>query len=265
MISGSIFLENYGTIAKIGESEIKEKDILNYIKIKKCYGIDESKNKALIEIINNNLEQEVLYKEFGLKPKISDFKNEAERIDKSSKAPEIISCIKKSLNDTENYFKLYISPLLINAKLHEKFSLSPSIHKEEINKINEYFNQIENGAKFEKFTEYRRFNILKENDSTPVSQENKIYFNNNLVENVIKNLKPDEIWPKIIEDDHSYQIIRLIKEDKTFYQIDGIIIPKKSSDPWFQNYVKNNIKILILDEKLSKEIKKDFPDLWWLK
>jgi hypothetical protein len=38
---------------------------------------------------------------------------------------------------------------------------------------------------------------------------------------------------------------------------------KKNFYDWFKNYVKENVKIKIIDEELKEKFKKRYPNIWW--
>jgi hypothetical protein len=38
---------------------------------------------------------------------------------------------------------------------------------------------------------------------------------------------------------------------------------KKNFVDWFKNYVKENVKIKIIDKELKEKFKNRYPDLWW--
>ena len=82
---------------------------------------------------------------------------------------------------------------------------------------------------------------------------------------VLKNLKPGELWPNIIEEDSSYGIVQLISVDKGSYKYGYVVVPKGDFDKWFKIYVEENIKIHFIDQSLLKAIKNQYPDLWWLR
>lgn len=272
--AGLFFLIKYNNDDFIGKVANKKfySDTLNFqIKIENCYGDDKITSEiAAIKTINQFLESAVLKSALNLEPSKNDLKEKSALINKDTRAPEILDCVKKVFgSDINSYLQLYVAPTLINPKLHNQFSISPKINEEEINKIKEIGDSVKQGKKLEDFEEYRKFEIPKEIEIPPAFQLSRLNLDNStssnpLIEKVLKNLKPGEIWPDIIEDENGFQIIRLLNEDENKYYVDGVSIPKKTFDPWFRDYVKNNVKIEIKDEQLLSQIRQDYPTLWWL-
>lgn len=233
-------------VAQIGKEKISEKDTQYQIEIERCYSEQEiTKEIALIQLKNKFLEKEVLRMAFGVEVPEEVLKEKAKWVDENTKAPEILECVKNIfMNDRKNYMRLYIQPTLVNPKLHSLFSQSQEIHKNEIKRIEQIYEEIENGEDLNNFSEYMRFNISKQIKLSEIFEENGAEFQENpLVEEVIKNLKLGEIWHDIIEDDYSYQIIRFLKEEEKKYCCDGIIVEKRLFGEWFDDFVSENIEV----------------------
>jgi len=248
--------ENSSLIAQINNQKITQKDLDYQIKVDSCYGLkNQAQEPALIEIINKFFEEQVLNSAFENKISDKELEKKAEWVDKNTKAPEILECVKKVFGeDRKKYLDFYIKPTLVNPRLHLEFSLSPRIHQREIEEIKAIKKDLDTGKKLEDFSNYQKWEIPKDTD----------FPTDPLVDKVIKNLKLGQVWLNIIKDDFSYKIVRLLEEDKEKYYLDGVIVQKMAFDPWFQDYVKRNIKIEILDQELLTGIKTNHPNLWWV-
>jgi len=240
----SFFQDNL--VAQIGKEKISEKDIEYQIAIEKCYSEREiSKDVALIQLKNKFLEKEVLRMAFGVEPDDTVLEEKAKWVDKNTKAPEILDCVKSVFgNDRKNYLRLYIQPTLVNPKLHSLFSQSEEIHKDKIERIKQIYEEVKNGKDLKNFSEYNTFEIEKQIQTSELFEEKGVEFQENpLIKKVIKNLEAGEIWDDIVEDDYSYQIIRFLKEDDEKYYCDGTVVEKKLFDEWFDNFVNENIEV----------------------
>jgi len=40
-------------------------------------------------------------------------------------------------------------------------------------------------------------------------------------------------------------------------------VMKRDFDDWFKSYVKENVKIRIIDEKLKEKFRARYPNIWW--
>ena len=232
------------SVVQIGEEKITEKDIEYQRGIEKCYseqGI--SREIALIQLKNKFLEKEVLRMAFGVEAPQDALEEKAEWVDENTKAHVILDCVKDVFgDDRRSYLRLYIQPTVVNPKLHTIFSRSQEIHKDEIKRIMEIQDEIKRGREPESFPEYRVFEVYKEIETHEILNMKGIEFQENpLVEKVLKNLDPGEIWPDIVEEDYFYRILRFLEEDDEKYYCDGIIVEKKNFDQWFSDYAEKNI------------------------
>lgn len=257
------------TMALVGTQEIWLKDIQYQIEIDQCYQIEAVKQEVgLIELINQSLEKQVLKQRFQVEAPEHALQKKSSWIDKNTKAPEILKCIKDVFGtDKKSYLDLYVSPTLVNPKLHSLFSLSLEIHQAEIDKIKDIQEEFkENKKDLKNFKEYQEWEIEKQEPRVPdILKEVHAQFRPNpLIREVLEKLKLGEVWPKIIEDDYSFKIVRLVKEDKDKYYLEGVIVEKRPFDGWFQQFVKQNIEIKIINPELKQRILLNYPDLWWL-
>jgi hypothetical protein len=258
---------NDNLIGKIGEEKLLIGAINMQIKTDNCYGNNNiNPETATVKIINQFLESAVLKSAFDLEPSEADLKEKSSIIDRDTKEPKILNCVKNVFGENiDSYLRLYVSPTLINPELHRQFNASEDIKKEEIEKIEKARDSLKQGEGLEKLEGYEKFEILKSIELPETLQAPLPELPQNpLIEKVLKNLKPGETWPNIIEDDSSLKIVRLLSEDENKYYCDGVIIPKKQFDQWFKDYATNNIKMEIKDEQLLSQIRQDYPTLWWL-
>ena len=81
---------------------------------------------------------------------------------------------------------------------------------------------------------------------------------------IVSGLKEGEMYNNIVEDDYSYQIVRLIKKEGSKYKIESVIVAKSEFDKWFNNEAEK-VKVKILDKVLKESIKTDYPQVSWVK
>jgi hypothetical protein len=263
-----IFFKNDEKITAINDIFIYRKELSLFSEVQKnCYQNEKiSEEEALAMLINNKLELVVLKKKYNLEPDLSVLTEKAKWIDKNTRAPAILKCTK---NTYFPFYKRYylediVKPTLINPKLHFLFSKDREIHKEEIAKIEKIMKQVKNNPEILKsFQEYTKATTSKINkEKIEIGGYSFDVPEDPFVSKVLAKLKKGKIFPDIVEDDYFFKIVRLIDEDKENYYWDGIIIMKKSFDDWFKNYVKENVKVKILDEGLKEKFKKRFPNIW---
>jgi hypothetical protein len=256
-------------VALIDSISIYGKELFLFYKVQKnCYKNENiSKEEALAMLIRDKLELSVLKKKYNLEPEKSVLIEKAKWIDKNTRAPEILKCTK---NTYFPFYKKYylediVKPTLINPKLHFLFSQDREIHKDEIAKIEEIMKKVKNNPEILKsFKEYTKATTSKrKEEKIEIGGYSFDVPEDPFISKVLLKLKKGEIFSNVVEDDYSFKIVRLIDEDKENYYWDGVIIMKKNFEDWFKNYVRENVKIKIIDKELKEKFKNRYPDLWW--
>ena len=72
------------------------------------------------------------------------------------------------------------------------------------------------------------------------------------------------MFKNIIEGSDSYRIVRLIKKNKDNYTIETLTTNKKTIVQWYRK-TGEKIDIKISNYNIKEAIKRDYPDLWWVK
>ncbi|NTW34219.1 MAG: hypothetical protein HGB12_16645, partial [Bacteroidetes bacterium] len=167
-ISDKSFVEQEETLVNIGNSYITSIDLDFVTGYDQCYGnLKKAKEYALIKLINNVLEHEVLVSAFNILISYEDLKMQSDWSDKNTRAPAILNCVKQTFGfDTLSYLKIYIEPIISNKLLHIYFSQSKEINKNEIALIDSIMKELKTGKKLEIFQEYKK-EQLKKDQITP--------------------------------------------------------------------------------------------------
>jgi len=247
---------------------ISDQDITFFKAQKDCY-VAESSQITSDEVAIINFIEQILYSftaaDLNLLNDI-DMAGESKRIDEETQSPDILKCIKNVYRDyNRGYIDFFVAPGIINRVVHKHFSVDAEIQKKSREKIEEIKQQILSQPDDfisigKSFDAYQRITY----PPTPSVQSNP---NDPLVKNVLTQLKPNEIFPNIIEDDFSYRIVKLVKietiKNVATYTFDSITILKIPFDPWFKDLNKD-VRIYVYDKKLYEQIKQKYPEIWWV-
>jgi hypothetical protein len=253
-------------IAEIQQQTITREALKEQQKTDSCYGAYIKEEEALIKIINNLLEEEVLSSAFNICISQQEIVKKAELIDKTTRAPNILACVKKGFGkEKEHYMQLYVKPYIVNPSLHNAYAFSKTIHQSEFNSITAIKELLDRGLKKpEDFPEYKKWDIPKEwGAPEEVKKMNPDIAEYPFISKVIRKLNYGQMEKDIYDDTYAFIIARLLSQDDKKWYLDGVIITKKTFDPWFQEYVKKNIKIKIYDKELLNKIKSKYSNLWW--
>src|SRR4030065_157675 len=87
---------------------------------------------------------------------------------------------------------------------------------------------------------------------------------NDPIFDILNQLAPGAIHPNIIEDDDGYRVLRLISRNDQKYTIEIIEAAKSQFDIWLMKRARA-LRITISDDALKRDIKRDYPDIDWVK
>jgi len=256
-------------VALIDGISIYRKELFLFYKVQKnCYkNANINKEEVLVMLIRDKLELSALKKKYSLEPEKSVLTEKAKWIDKNTRAPEILKCTK---NTYFPFYKRYylediVKPTLVNPKLHFLFSQDREIHKEEIEKIEGIMKKVKEDPEIlAKIKEYQKATTSKaKEEKNEIGGYNFDVTEDPFITKVLSKLKKGEVFPNVVEDDYSFKIVRLINEDKENYYWEGAVVMKRDFDDWFKSYVKENVKIRIIDEKLKEKFRARYPNIWW--
>jgi len=262
------------TIAKVGGQDISRADAAYRIAIEKAYG-NETMTEAvtLIGLINDAIEQEV-GRINGVIITPEELTSLRKHADETSKAPEILSKVKRVFGDNlAAYDRLYLLPRIMNRKLRSWYSRNAEIHQKERTSIEKAYSLVKSGKTFEEAAKAYGLNhtaneyktetatvpdalrpFLPKEGATPADPMIAI----------LQALSEGEVYKNIVEDDNSYRVIRLLKKEGTAYKVEAITVLKQPFEKWFKGQG-DTITIKILDKSLEQEITTKYPEISWVK
>lgn len=256
-------------LAQAGEVVVFKKDLDYRLAVYgHCYSeVNQDKVDALAELLRDAIEQAVLMSAYNMPPSEPALEQKAKWIGETTRAPDALSCIKAVYKgDREAYMRNVVSPALVNPTLYDMFAADKTVHQKERQEVDLMLQQVSaNPEALPEMSGYKEFEVLKQAPTDDSLLMMGIIFSPDpLIENVLVKLKQGELHNKVVEDEYSYRIIRLVAETDSAYLCDGVVLIKASFDDWFQKYVLENVPITIGDEQLKQALQERYPDLWWL-
>jgi hypothetical protein len=261
------------TVAHVGKTNITSRDIDYRIEIGRAYGNEGMTSEAaLVSLVNDAIEREAA-RMYGIAVTNEELDALSEHADRNTKAPEILEKVKSAFGeDKPSYRKIYLAPKIMNKKLRNFFSRDPGVHASKRVLIEKAYTLVILGKTFEEAAEesgleHSEFDIGGKVAATP--PELKRYFPGDerpkdpLVE-LLETLSPGEVYGNIVEDDHSYKVVRLKEKDGDVYSVEAITARKRPFEEWLRREA-DKINVQITDPELEKSITSEYPTLWWVK
>lgn len=262
------------SVARVGKSSISEQDLLYRIGTEKAYGIKGFvKTAALAATINELIEFEVAGQYSGRisEEEIASF---SRHVEETTKAPGILAKIKEVFKgDLTSYERLYLKPKIVNRKLRSFYSTNLEFHNKERALIEKAYGLATSGYTFKgaaAFTglQYLTFNVKNEVFKTAPELQQYVGKGDAGEKDpliaILEELEVGEVYNYVVEDDLGYKVIRLTGKNEKKYSVEAIFVKKRPFDEWLHEEGAK-LKIEILDAKLKKKIRKNYPNVWWVK
>ncbi|TAN35724.1 hypothetical protein EPN27_03255 [Patescibacteria group bacterium] len=228
-------------VAQVGGIIITNKDVAYKLATERVYG-----NKTIVKsdvtgiLLGEATEHEVA-SALDVLPNEADITSFSERVDKTTKAPELLQAVKSVFGeDTASYKRLYLLPKMVNIALHSAYAADKNAHSESFAKIDKARKEAIAGGTLEQVArlnglEYINGDIKKSETIDPILQE---YFTENDIQEpklffVLNTLKNEEIYIEVVDNENSYQVIRLLSNENDVYKVEMIVSKKLSYEEWY--------------------------------
>lgn len=258
--------------AVVGTRIIKSKHINYRLNTEKAYGNSGATNAvALISLVNEAVEHEVA-RANGVTISQQEMSEFRERVDKNSKAPEILAKVKAVFGeDVDSYERIHLAPRLMNRNLRYYFSRDAEIHKKERLLIEAALRAVLSGKSLKSTAEgyLKMVSFEVEDKSSEFPQALQKYAPHGPTPkspllSILQGMKEGEIYKNIVEDDFGYKVIRLIGKEGNKYSCEAITVKKRFYEEWFKDQAAR-MRIEITDGALKKKIMDNYRNIWWVK
>ncbi len=260
-----------GILATVGQAQISSKDVSYRMAVEKAYGNENTTEPvALVSLVNEALEHEV-GRIFGVAATPEDIAELSRHADETTKAPKILAEAKRTFGDDQaTYKRIYLAPKIINRKLLAWYSRNADIHQPERVLIEKAYYLVQSGKSLEQAAQacgldFSAIDCRKGERAMPALL--KQYFlqdsasSSDLMMSILESMSQGEIYNNIVENDHSYKVIKLVEKNGSQYKIETITARKKSFEKWFREQAEQ-IEIKILDAELKKKVASKYPHVW---
>jgi len=252
-------------VAQVGETAITGEDLAyRQAVLALRSGEQAPAHLALLQLIEEALMVEV-GRAHGVEVTEEMLANEAERVQATSRDPEMLARIRDLFGEHEAaYRRLVLQPILVNQLLHARFSLGHDIQAEPLARAGELLAAAQSGrATLPELAQefgglYRQMEVvggrlrvesasdqsagesLNGSQGDELAAELEQYgvqapdYDGEFAAQVLSGLSAGELHPKVVEDRHSFRVVRLLQRDGPDASLESVVIPKLAFEPWFQ-------------------------------
>lgn len=256
-------------VAQVGDTTITTQDLAYHqALISVRSGVETPAHLALFQLIETALMAEVGHQNGVI---ITDkmLAEEAARVQAESRDPVTLAHLRAVFGKNEAaYHRLVLAPILVNQMLQAQFSLSHEIHAEPLARAHEALASAQaNPSALEELAEvfggeYHQLEIVAGQIQTKSPLDIEIPtllteydlelpdYDQEFVEKVLADLEIGELHPQVVEDRHSFMVVRLLSRQGETVIVETLMIPKLAFDLWFQTHTQR-IALQINDQVLK--------------
>ena len=268
-------------VAKVGERPITREDIIHMIQIEKFYKSPPlSEADALFNIMQDAIVHEVAHS-VGVDVTHSETPINFPFVDQYTprgnedlKAQATLPPQEQPFHvDHGSYAQLYVVPKMIDRKLRRYYNTSSYLHSKERERINQALQLAVTGKSFAEAANETglmtaRHELENKDIEMPAAPVPALPTDQHLPKkdtlfDILNKLAPGEIHPNVLQDEDGYRVLRLIARNGRKYTIETI----EATKPQFENWLKeraSKLDITISDDKLKRELKRDYPNIDWV-
>lgn len=242
-----------------GRAVITEADLSAWSAAQGCYGEDAitSRNAAFMRLTEAALAESAMAGRGGPTLDEAAVSSEAARIDRETRAPDILACIKRALG-TEPYLRVFVRPTLIESRLRLFLMQDKGVQAGPRGRMEEAVRRARKGEALEKaagaldLTYSSATYSLETDTAAALSPGVRMLpppdYQKDFIERYLNGLKPGELRGDLIESDYAFQAVRLLKADGPRRLFESAAARKAGQEEWFKSLPK--MKLEISDEAL---------------
>lgn len=248
-----------------GREVMSDADLADWSAAQGCYGEDAitSRKAAFMRLAEAAIAEAALAEHGGPVFDSVALSSEAARIDRETRAPDILACIKKVLGPgEERYRRVFVRPTLIESRLRTFLMTDAKVQEGPRGRVKEAIARAGKGGSLETLAaelnlSYSSATYSLEPSTGALRPEDHFApppdFQKDFIERHLAPLKPGELRAEPIETDYSLQAVRLLSSDGPRRRFESVVALKTSQEEWFKSMPKR--KLEILDEELRAWVK----------
>jgi len=263
--------EPAGAAARLdGRAAVTEGDLSDWQAAQACYGEGAltSRRAALMRLVEAAIAGKAMLLAGRAGISDSDLSAEAERIDRETRAPEILACIKKALAPRERYLRVFVRPTLVESRLRAFLIRDPGVQAGPRGRIEKALSRARKGVMMENAAKEAglaysssTYSLAPSTDADTAARYGGgraapwSPFEEDFIRRFLQELKPGTLRKEPIETDYDFRIVRLLHADgvRGRWTFESVSAAKISQEEWFKSLPK--MKLEIMDEEMRAWIK----------
>ena len=245
-----------------GRVIVTERDIKDSSNAESCRGADAltSRKAAFMRLLEAGLAEEAMRAHGGPRTTAADLKADAERIDRETRAPEILACIKKYFaGDTQRYLRIFVRTAYVESRFRLFMMRDPGVQEEQSKKARAALERARGGASFE--TAAKEFSLAytsatyalsasSDSPRAPMPGRPWSPYEADFIREQLMPLAAGQMKGEPLETDFDFRLVRLLGKDADGrrWTFEAVSAPKQTQEGWLKSLPKG--KLTVADDEL---------------
>jgi|GEM_PF-1447485 len=247
-----------------GEAVVSEDDISGWQAAQACYGEGAitSRRAAFMRLLEAAIAEKALKSAGALKDAAGEARAEAARIDRETRAPGILECVKRVLGPGDaRYLRVFVRPALIESRTRFFLRQTPQLQAGPRKRAGECLAGIAKGEQMRDAA--ARLGLLYSTaaysaESSTAARGSSDRFmtrplDGEMFEKELKGLEPGELKTEMIETENAFSVARRLPDDGGARVFELATMRKTGQREWFASMRK--MKLEVADERLRLWLK----------
>lgn len=245
-MSGAAAVLSAALVLLDGRPVISEKDVSDYRAAQSCYGEGaiSSRKAAFMRLLEGAIAEEAMRAHGGPALTEGDLQREADRIDRETRAPRVIACVKQRYAAPRDYLRGYVRLAWVESRLRTFLAYDPKVQARPHLKVRRAFDHVLRGASFAASAG----ELGLAYSSATYSPSDQPEF----IRDHLARLPVDLVKAEPIETDYDLRLLRVLSKEGSRWTFESVSARKEGQADWFQTLPK--MKLSIADEPLRRWI-----------
>ncbi len=241
-----------------GKTVVTEPDLADYQATQACYGegAQTSRKAALMRLLEAALAADAMREHGGPVAAPADVETEAGRIDRETRAPEILACIKAHFGaDRARYLRVFVAPKLAESWLRVFLLRDKGVSAGARAKIAAAAKAARKGTTLEKAAQelgvsYSSATYSLESSTAAAQPAELARFGflpppaqADFIRAHLLALATGQLTAEPIEGDYDIRLVRLVSSDGMRFQFETLSVRKAGQEEWFKTIRKRKLEV----------------------
>ena len=231
-----------------GHPAIMEADLADYQAAQACYGEGAltSREAALMRLLEAALAETAMKKAGAAPIDEADLKKDAERIDKETRAPEILACVKARFgSDEARYRRVFVRTHLAESRLRDFIIHDAAVQGPIRLQARRAAARARSGAPLARAASAFGLTYTSATYSVEPSTDpsGRGEFQASFIREQLAGLTTGQLAPEPMESDYELKVIRLLSVEGPRWTFESASIRKRSQEEWFASLPKRRLEV----------------------